>query len=231
MAQESWKGRSGRPPAPEVSIEELLTEGYKAHEWMRTNSEFREPLARRYQKKRLALYLNRSRPAVNAYLQGGGVPFPFPAPEELVWVVNIDDKTVRWVSPSMCITLGRNDFIGRSAHEVLRGGQATEEGHSEALEALIRGELDFHECHTAFVRHPDHWLVPLNIRVSYGPLYRNWFGRGELAGQAFEPPSTNASKTRDHAIDVVRVDGQRGALEPFLDKLVEQLLHPSPAAN
>lgn len=181
----SWQGNPGRRPGLERPIEKLCSDLEDAHAWMRTDPAFhRLRPDRRVQKKLLAKRIGMSRPTLNKSLQGSGAPYPFPTPDQLVWVVDIDDSSALWVNAAVATTLQhpRDWFIGRDAREAFHPGIAGNEMHRREIEAMIRGELDVHECTTTFVR-ADGELVSLDIRVRYGPEYRVWFAVGELEFQ------------------------------------------------
>jgi hypothetical protein len=227
----SWRVAPGSKGGPRKSIEDLLTEGYRAHQWMRESFR-REPLERRVQKGRFCQRLSIRRPTVNGYLKGGGIPFPFPPEDHLVFVVDVDDRTLRWVSPSVCDALqhAESELIGRDAHGELRGTQASEPGHRAAIDALVTGTSlePFHECRTTFVRRDGLWL-PVRIRVSYGPLYRVWFIDAQLNGEPIIGERNHELLNTDSSTIYLSGNQSTFQLDSTLQPFVERIVISNPA--
>lgn len=155
----------------------------------------REPMARRVQKTRMAMRLNVSRPTLNKYLAGGGIPFPFPPDDHLVWITDVDDIAhgLLWVSPSLCEALGvtEDQLVGHDPREVLQAGAEERQDHREEINQLIRGERDAHDCHAIFVRKSDGYWIHCRLKVTYGAAYRVWFADAVMEGAPEPPPSVN----------------------------------------
>jgi len=219
MAQEHWKVNPGRRPVPKTPLNEFLTRAYQADEWVRQTYR-NEPLDQRMTKDRFCSRIKITKPTVNKYLRGGGIPFPLPPQNHVVWVVDAEDHTVLWVNAKLCDTLRHDEdfYVGQDASVTLRGAQASEPGHLEALQALRRDEIDVHECTTTFVR-DDGWLVPLAISVYYGPLYRVWFAVGVPSGDPIAPAVSNHELVNTHntiLVDTTINPGYRLTLDPQL---------------
>jgi hypothetical protein len=151
--------------------------------------------------------LGASRPSVNKYLAGGGLPWPLPPPDHLVWVTDIDDRSLLWVSPSLATALQyeTEEMLGQDARLLLRGQRPSEPGHREAIQALIDDANDgaYHDCESAFVRKDGLW-IPLRLRVTYGGLYRVWFANAVQTGVPFVFPAAKQTRQRTERAAVLR---------------------------
>jgi hypothetical protein len=126
-----------------------------------------------------------SRPTLNKWLSGAGIPWPFPMPDHLVIAIDAIDLTILWTNAVVESAL-RRGLIGKHG-SILRGNRPSEPGHREQLQELVEGRLDVHQCRALFER-DDGALVPFCIDVTYGWWYRNFLIVGLQAGDPILPP-------------------------------------------
>jgi hypothetical protein len=191
----TWQAKPGNRKGPRRSIGKFLTDAYAVLARMRKLHRVGdEPL-----KGEFCTLLGASRPSVNKYLAGGGLSWPLPPPDHLVWVTDIDDRSLLWVSPSLAAALQyeTEEMLGQDARLLLRGQRPSEPGHREAIQALIDDANDgaYHDCDSAFVRKDGLW-IPLRLRVTYGGLYRVWFADAVQTGVPFVFPAAKQTRQR-----------------------------------
>lgn len=206
-SRKPWHGTPGPPHGPRRSLEQFLDELFKARDSLRKLDRQRE-----LTKKALYERLTLTRPSFNEYMERGGVPFPLPAKEHLVFVVQADETySLLWVSETACTVLGRSreEIIGQDTRIVVGNNGNAE--LREIARQLRAKELEWAKI-DSYLTGPDDRHIPVELHITWGEYYDVWFVDARVIDDADVPQRLAQRLSDSH--DAERFNVESAVIDP-----------------